>query len=226
MRILAVDTTSAHGSLAILDEGRLVAARGAAQRFRHAERLLPTIDETLNELDLGLEAIEGFAVAVGPGSFTGLRIGIATLEGLAFATGRPVMGVSALEAMAFRFRYRDGLVAAFVDAYRGEIYGQVFRSEGGRLTAMTEPTCQSPESFLEGWRGESMLLAGSATTTYRRLLLETLGARARVASPSFFIAEEVGRLGELAHQAGGAAPLGRLEALYLRPSDAEKQFSK
>jgi tRNA threonylcarbamoyladenosine biosynthesis protein TsaB len=220
MKLLAVDTTSHSGSVAILDGDELQGLIGILATPRHAERLLPTIDILLKELELSLDAIDAFAVAAGPGSFTGLRIGISTVEGLAYSTGRPVVGVSALEAIAHHFRYRSGLVASFMDARRGEIFGALHRVDEDIIEAVIESVCEKPETFLKRLPSEPVLVAGSGARSYRQLLETFPGVQP--ADPGFFIAEDVGRIGLRLIREGKTSPLGKLEAIYLRPSDAEK----
>lgn len=229
MLVLAVDTTSAHGSMALLDAGAL---RGAiafrTAQPRHAESLLPSMDFLLAQVAATLRDIEGLAVAVGPGSFTGLRIGIAAVEGLAYSLERPAVGVSALEATAFRYRHRRGLLAVMLDAYRGEVYGASYRSDGASIETASEPTCLPPKDFLDslGSLGAPLeLVAGSGTLSYRGILDECLAREVSVAEPSFFISEEVARLGARKLEAGESAPLGGLDALYIRPSEAERNLS-
>jgi tRNA threonylcarbamoyl adenosine modification protein YeaZ len=220
MKLLAVDTTSFAGSVAMLDGDELRGLIGIHAAPGHAERLLPTIDMLLRELELSLEEVEAFAVSAGPGSFTGLRIGISTVEGLSYSRGRPVMGVSSLEATAYHFRYRTGLVASFLDARRGEIFGALYRADGKRLETVVEPVCEKPDVFLNRLPAEPVLIAGSGTLTYKELLEDQ--PYVRPADPAFFLAEEVGRIGQRHIAEGSATPLGGLEAIYLRPSDAEK----
>jgi tRNA threonylcarbamoyladenosine biosynthesis protein TsaB len=222
MMLLAVDTTSLAGSVALLKGNELRGLVGFSAAPGHAERLLPTIDSLLEEMSVPLTEIEAFAVAAGPGSFTGLRIGISTVEGLAYTTGRPVVGVSALEATAHRFRYRPGLVASFMDARRGEVFGALYRSDGtgARLESVLEPVCEEPEEFLLRFPSEPVLIAGTGTLEYNQLLSKR--QLLQVADPSFLIAEEVARIGSSLIGEGRNVPLGKLAAIYLRPSDAEK----
>jgi tRNA threonylcarbamoyladenosine biosynthesis protein TsaB len=220
MKLLAVDTTSYAGSVAILDGDELRGLIGIHAVPGHAERLLPTIDSLLRELALSLREIEAFAVAAGPGSFTGLRIGISTVEGLAYSLGRRVVGVPSLEATAYRFRYRSGLVASFLDARRGEVFAALYRADGHRLDTVFDPVCEKPERFLSRLPPGPVLIAGSGTLTYKELLENYTCVQA--ADPAFFLAEDVGRIGRDIIRAGRAARLGGLEAIYLRPSDAEK----
>ena len=227
MLVLAVDTTtttgSAHGSLALLDDHAL---RGAMSfrtaKPRHAESLLPSVDYLLARVEAKLDDVQGFAVAVGPGSFTGLRIGIAAVEGLAYTLERPAVGVSTLEATAFRYRHRRGLLVALIDAYRGEVYGASYRSDGESIEQASEPTCMPPKDFLDSLSEPPELVAGNATVSYRDVLEAHLPESVTIAEPSLFIAEEVARLGTRKLEAGERAPLGGLDALYIRPSEAER----
>ena len=222
MRVLAVDTTGAHGSVAIVSGSELEGLIGIRETSpRHAESLLPTIDHLLRLLSVKLDEIDGFAVAVGPGSFTGLRIGISAVEGLSFATGKPAAGVSALEATAFRFRYLDGLIVSLIEAYRGEIYGAAYRGRTGALRLEVEPACTSASRFLESLKEPPRLVAGNGLLRHREAV-ETHAPDAFLADPSFFIGEEVARLGKAKLEAGDAAPLGSLAPLYIRPAEAER----
>jgi tRNA threonylcarbamoyl adenosine modification protein YeaZ len=225
MRALAVDTTGAHGSVALVAEGELVALVGIRETSpRHAERLLPTIESLLGRLSLELSQIDGFAVAVGPGSFTGLRIGIASVEGLSFATGKPVAGVSALEATAFRFRHLPGLIVSIIEAYRGEVYGAAYRSRSGLLQQEVEPVCATASDFLAALPEPPSIVAGTAIVRHREAI-ERSAPGVRMADASFFLAEEVARIGEAKLAAGGSAPLGGLTPIYIRPPEAERKLS-
>ncbi len=221
MKVLAVDTTSNAGSAAILDGNILRGLIGFSRKPGYAEKLLPTVEQMLEALSLNLSDVDGLAVAAGPGSFTGLRIGIATMEGLSYATGRPIVGISSLEATAYRYRYWKGWVASFLDARRKEIFGALYRANGQELGLEIEPVCEPPERFIARLPKEPILLAGSGTLVYRELLSREAQRQLQSASPSFFLAEEVARLGSKRLQKGSSTPLGKLEAIYLRASDAE-----
>ena len=222
MRVLAVDTTSAPGSIAVLEGDTLRGRALFRAPFGHAQQLLPEVDRLFASLGLSLADVDAFAVAVGPGSFTGVRIGIASVEGLAFATGRPVVGVSTLEATAYRHRAREGLVAPLLDARREEIFGALYRVERGALHTILPPVCERPEAFLARLPREKILLAGSGLEMYGSVVREALGDLAVVTEPVVDLAEEVGRIGRQRIERGEASPLGGLRAQYLRASDAEK----
>ena len=218
--VLAVDTTSDFASLALLKNGRLDGIVGISYGPNHSERLLPVLDHFLSERDLNINNISGFAVSVGPGSFTGLRIGIAAVEGLAFATGCPCVGVSALDATAYRYRYHSGLIAVMNDAYRGEIYGAIYRSNGKVLSIIMEPMCELPKQFVEKLPIEPILFIGTGVRHLPRLAQKREEGNIIVRHSSF-IAEEVALLGYERLIAGENDDLGELRALYVRPCDAE-----
>ena len=225
MRLLAVDTTSARGSIAVLEGDTVRGGAGFQTPAGHAQRLLPEIDGLLGSLGLSLADVEAFAVAVGPGSFTGLRIGIASVEGLAFATGRPVIGVSTLDATASRYRSRARLVAPFLDARREEIFGALFRTDGDALETVIDPVCERPEEFLVRLKGvspEPIVFAGDGIELYGALVRRVMGERAHLEESVAELAEEVGRIGRKRLEDGEAAPLGGLRAQYLRLPDAQR----
>jgi tRNA threonylcarbamoyladenosine biosynthesis protein TsaB len=222
MRILAVDSTGPNGSIAVLNDEELQGFAGFTTPRGHAQKLLPELDRLFESIGSSLAEIDGFAVAVGPGSFTGLRIGIASVEGLAFATGRPVVGVSTLEATAYRHRSGEGLVAVVLDARRGEIFGALYRAEGAAVTAVMDPVCESLEIFLARLPSEPIRFAGSGLEMYGATIRQIVGERAHLTEPFTFLAEEVARIGKRLHEEGRGVPLGGLQALYLRLSDAEQ----
>jgi tRNA threonylcarbamoyladenosine biosynthesis protein TsaB len=145
MRVLAVDTSCSRASVAIAISGRVVAEKSypervlasVAPRTYHAEVVLSLIDETLNAADLSLVDISAFAVAVGPGSFTGLRIGVSTMKGLAYSTGLPLMGVSTLEAWARLPDIPEGLICPILDARKQQLFAALFQYRAGLLERIT-----------------------------------------------------------------------------------------
>src|SRR5437870_4546246 len=130
MRVLALDTTTPAGSVALVEERGVIAERRGEPSRTHAERLPTAIVSLLDECGVPMSGIDLFAVASGPGSFTGLRIGIATIQGLAFVAGRPLVGVSALEALvqeAGVMAAPGAIVGAWMDAHRGEVFSALYR---------------------------------------------------------------------------------------------------
>src|ERR1051326_3218789 len=127
MRILAVDTSSERGSVCVTDRGEVVGEIRLASSIQHSERLFRSVEFLFQYLPFGLGDIDVFAAARGPGSFTGLRVGIAAMEGFAAAHGKRGAGVTTLEALAWKTGVIETLIAPMIDARRGDVYGAVYR---------------------------------------------------------------------------------------------------
>src|SRR5262245_19854090 len=162
MLVLALDTTTRAGSVALVDDDRVVDERRGDETRTHAERLPHELLDVANAHDVALAAIDLFAVASGPGSFTGLRIGIATIQGLALVARRRVVGIAALDALAHaasRALDPGATVAAWMDAHRRDVFAALYRVasappfDPAALGAVGPPTVGPPATGLEGWRG-------------------------------------------------------------------------
>jgi tRNA threonylcarbamoyladenosine biosynthesis protein TsaB len=137
MKILAVEASTKIGSVAILDGDTILIENILDASLRHSEKLMPALDASLKEVNLGLEHIDVFACGVGPGSFTGLRVGLAMMKGIAFATGKPLLGVSSLDTLAMNARTgtvpEKGdsplYVVPMIDAFRSEVYTSLFKNK-------------------------------------------------------------------------------------------------
>lgn len=130
MKILALDSTALTAAVALCDDEKLIANYTLNNLNTHSETLLPMVESVLKLSGLTTNEIDLFACAAGPGSFTGVRIGAATIKGLAFAKNAPCIGVSALEALAYNLRFCDGVICPMMNARRGQVYNAVF--EGGK----------------------------------------------------------------------------------------------
>lgn len=138
MKILALETTAKAASCAVMQDGIPLASAWQATGLTHSRTLLPMVEDMLKNSELNLVDMDAIAVAAGPGSFTGLRIGIAGVKGLAWAAEKPCIGVSTLEAMAWPLSHVDGIIVCAMDARRQQIYNAVFRAENGKLTRLQE----------------------------------------------------------------------------------------
>jgi tRNA threonylcarbamoyladenosine biosynthesis protein TsaB len=222
MLILALDTTTRAGSCALARDGRVLREEASDAERGHAERLPGDLAALLEHAGVELREVDAFAVATGPGSFTGLRIGIATMQGLAVAMGKPLIGVSAFEALA---TIANGtIVATWIDAWRGEVYAALY--EGGQ--EITPPTVALPETLLARLRDASarqadpVLFIGDGAATFRELIGGTLGGRARFADPvTPAIAGTIALLATNAARAGDAPPPHAIRPLYVRRPDPE-----
>jgi len=225
MLILAVDTTTQTGSVALLRDAALVEQSDMAPPAAHSARLLGTVDGLLARHGLSIRDVEAFAVAAGPGSFTGIRIGLSAVKALAFASGRPVAPVSSLEALAAKAAGPEAaLVAPIIDAKKGEVYAALFRAHAGGLKEIVAQGAYAPAAFLDRLAGsESIVFVGSGVEAYDQAVRDKLGRRAVFSSAPPFIAAEVGRLGYERLSRGGGVAADQVEPLYFRLSQAEEK---
>jgi len=223
MRVLAVDTSTPNGSAALLEDGRLLAEIGVEAPAAHSARLLGWVETLLRARGLDIRDIDGFAVAAGPGSFTGIRIGLSAVKALSAASGRLVAPVSTLDALALKLASSgDGLVCPFLDAKKGEVYAALYEAEGGRPAETVPAGAFAPDAFLKRLPADrAVTFIGSGWPVYRNVIEGLLGSRASVSSRTPFIAPEIGRLGTEALAAGRGVAADRVEPIYLRKSQAE-----
>jgi tRNA threonylcarbamoyladenosine biosynthesis protein TsaB len=222
MRILALDTSTAAGSAALAEDGRVTIARAGDGSRTHGERLPLELMALLEAAHVSLAAIDRFAVAIGPGSFTGLRVGIATIQGLALAKSALVVPVSTFEALAWRAREEGTAIAAWIDAHRGEVFASLFAPDG--TTVLQSPSSLPPEKTLETWRHELSARArvrftGDGAVKYAAAIREAVGERASIDAEIPILA---GAIAEIAAADPSRAVYPHaIVPLYVRRPDAE-----
>ncbi len=222
MKILVLDTSGELGGAALLEDEALRAQCRIRVRGTHSTGLWRILGFLLSEVGWDLEAVDAWAVCRGPGSFTGVRIGLATVKALALVTRKPVVGVSGLEALASAWSYAPYLICPMIDARRQEVYAAGYRSDPqGRLYRVLPETHERPLS-LAARLGEPAILVGSGAWCYRGILRERLGPEALIPlQPHHDLS-----LGHLGAIAGDRLRRGLTEApqdlqpLYLRLPDA------
>lgn len=148
MKILGIDTSTPIGSVALIDDDNIVAEHTLNIVQAHSSRLMSAIDTVLKWGEITPDALDGCAVGIGPGSFTGIRIGVATVKSLCYAVDKPIVGVSTLEAIAYNLRWTDGFVCPILDARRSEVYGSVFHG-GAKWQRLTDDLCLPIDAFLD-----------------------------------------------------------------------------
>ncbi len=227
MLVLGVETSTMHGGVALVGEEGLISEYTLNVRATHSERLLPTIDRMLQDAGLGLDALSGLAVSTGPGSFTGLRIGLSTVKGLAYATGLPVVGVPSLEALAWTIPFARWQVCPVLDARKQEVYAALFRYEGPGLVRLMEDSALAPEALCARI-GRRTIFLGDGLAVYGELFRNLLGERLVVPPPESRGARPacVAELGRQRLLRGERAPADSLVPRYLRPSEAELRRSR
>ena len=231
MLVLALDTTTRGGSVALVDGDRVIEERAGDAARSHAERLPSEITAIADAHDLPLSGVDLYGVALGPGSFTGLRIGIATIQGLAFVHRRRVVGLSALEALAHAYVQSGGaaagtVVAAWMDAHRRDVFTALYRagdagSNGNRLEEIEGPSVGDPQSTLDRWMRERRVtpavFVGDGAVLYETEIRRAI-VDARVVPPPL-LAGTIGRLTVV--RASDAMDPAVLRPLYVRKPDAE-----
>ncbi len=221
MRILAVETATLAGSAALLEGGQVIGQSMLDIQLTHSERLMAMVDRLLRDCGWEVAELEALAVSIGPGSFTGLRVGIATVKGLGMALGVPVAPVPTLDALASNLPFADAPVCPLLDARKGEVYLSLYRWNGDRMERRWDYLALSPRAAVERLE-PPVILAGDGVAACRPFL-SRLGAGCRVA-PAFHALPSAAVVGWLAHgmlESGGAVAAESLGPLYLRPSEAE-----
>lgn len=219
MKILVIDTSGPVCGTAVMDEEHVFSEFTAQNRLTHSTSLMPMIEAVLQAAGAGLSELDALAAVTGPGSFTGVRIGVATAKGLAHGAGLPCIPVDALEALSVSAGCFDGVVCPIQDARAGQVYGAAFRGED----RLTEDAPVRLESFLEqvGPLGERFLFLGDGVPVHRERIGETLGESA-VFAPVHLNYLRPSAAGRIALSKGTATDYLGLQASYLRPPNAQK----
>jgi tRNA threonylcarbamoyladenosine biosynthesis protein TsaB len=228
MKILSVETSTMLGGVAIIDEkAGLIAETRLNVKTTHSERLMTAVNNTLIQSELDLNAIDAFAVAIGPGSFTGLRIGLSTVKGLSYATGKPVVTVPTLEAFAWNFQYSAYPVCLMLDARRSEVYSAVYIWEDNSFRTVIECVSIKPGALLEKLHGD-VLFAGEGVLVYKEEIMEIMKERAVFASLDKMVPSpaNVAMLGLGKALRGEYAVISETVPVYIRKSEAEVKWLK
>jgi tRNA threonylcarbamoyladenosine biosynthesis protein TsaB len=230
MKILAIETSTLLGGIAILDDASgLIAEVKLNVKSTHSERLMSEIGHIIDKTGLHLNNIDVFAVSIGPGSFTGLRIGVSAVKGFAYATGKPIVAVPTLEALAWNLAYSRHPVCTMFDARKKEVYAAAFRWEGdGFQRVAVEMSAKVDwvlECMEEEWSlpGEKILFTGEGSLLYRDMIISRLGEKALFPPPDKMIPSpaNVAYLGLQKALRGEFSEPVSLVPFYIRKSEAE-----
>lgn len=228
MKIFAIDTTASPASAAILSDGRLLGEYYLNIKTTHSQTLMPMAEALIKNAGVSMEDIDVFAVNAGPGSFTGVRIGVASVKGMTFTLGKPCAAVSTLEAMAWGMPYFDGIVCAVMDARCAQVYNALFRLEGGRVCRITEDRAISISELadeLREYRSDTIYLAGDGaelcfstfSESFSNVILTPENIRFQHAYGTAKAAERLAAEGKLCTS-------DELMPVYLRVPQAEREL--
>lgn len=176
MKILALDSSGLVASVAVTEDDNLLAEYTVNYKKTHSQTLLPMLDEISRMIELDLESIDAIAVAAGPGSFTGLRIGSATAKGLGLALSKPVIGVPTVEALAYNLYDVPGLICPIMDARRRQVYTGLYSFEQHQMKTVKEQTAMGIEELTEelNQKNQPVIFLGDGVAVYRDTIKEKL----------------------------------------------------
>lgn len=225
MLTLGLDSSTKYAGVSIVEDGKVIAHSTLLFRASHSEKLLPAVVRTLEILDIPLERIDFYAVTVGPGSFTGLRVAVSTVKGLAFATGKRVVPLSTLEVIARAFAFVPYPICPILDARKGEVYAALFRWSERGFERIMDDTVMSVEALLS-LISEKTLFVGDGLEIYGGKIREIFGHKAIIAEPfrGIPLPSIVALLGEDRAKSGQTVSARELVPKYLRKSEAEIKF--
>ncbi|MGD9239358.1 MAG: tRNA (adenosine(37)-N6)-threonylcarbamoyltransferase complex dimerization subunit type 1 TsaB [Desulfobacterales bacterium] len=225
MKILAVDTATKSCSVAIIEAGSLSTELTSLKDQTHSKHLMELIHNALGISGFGAADIDGLAVTIGPGSFTGLRIGVSTIKGLAHALDKPVAGISSLDVLAWQCADRSYLICPLLDARKGEVYSATYRYNHDTLTPKSPETASAPEAAIQKIK-EPCVFIGSGAQLYRKRISTVLGDLAHFApqSQNIIRASSVAFLSMERFKTHDTVTAADLVPHYIRKSDAELNF--
>ena len=227
MIILSVDSSSSTATCALVKEDKILGEINLNDKKEHSVILMDLIDSLLSRCNLTLDDVDGFAISEGPGSFTGLRIGMATIKGLAFRSNKPCLAISTLDTLAYNVINFNGIICPIMDALRGNVYTNLYKNNNGKLEAISEANCLSIEELVSilKEKNEPIIFLGDGLVKHKDYLLENLNNLSFAPLNSNY--PKASSLGELALQlfnSGETQELNKIAPVYLRKSQAEREY--
>ena len=227
MRILALDSSGLVATVAIVEDEQTLAEYTVNYKKTHSQTLLPMLDEVVKMLELDLETIDAIAVAGGPGSFTGLRIGSATAKGLGLALGKPLIHIPTLDGLAYNLYGNKGLICPIMDARRNQVYTGIYRFESDEFKIVESQMAISVSELIEKLNGygEEVTLLGDGVPVYGNDFVEGLKKTCRFA-PAHMNRQRAAAVATLAiqyYQEGKIESAMEHRPDYLRLSQAERE---
>jgi tRNA threonylcarbamoyladenosine biosynthesis protein TsaB len=225
MRVLGVDTSTMTAGVGIVTEDEVLVDLRFDVKVTYSEILMPIIDMALKTVGMKIEDIDGFAISIGPGSFTGLRIGLSTMKGLCLATGKPLVSVPSLDALASKSLFCTHLVAPILDAKKDQVYAAIYDTSKGELHRKSEYMAIDVADLAKKISRRT-LFVGPGAKLYQNELTDLLGKKACFAlnEQSIPSGSSVARMGLTKLAVSQTEDVTNLEPLYVRMSEAELKF--
>lgn len=227
MNLLAIDASGIAGSVAYIKNGKLVGEYYICDKLTHSQTIMPMLDDMKSLLKINLDEIDAVAVTSGPGSFTGLRIGVTAAKALALALQVPIVGVPTLDVMAHAMVFTDYLICPIMDARRNQVYTSLYQWQENELNRLTEHMAADIEEYVSGLneREEKIIFLGDGVDVYKEKITNILGDKA-VFAPSFCNMQHASVLADIAaklYNEGKAEDPSLFVPMYLRKSQAERE---
>lgn len=222
LRTVAIDTSTARGSIALLEGGEVAGELRLFSLETHSSRLLRSIDFLLAGVSWDLAEVGLIAAGIGPGSFTGIRIGVSTALGLAQVLSLPFAGISCLDAMASQRGLPDGRLGIVMDAQRSQVYFGEYRKTRGSLRRLGRPALCNPGDLKERVDMRNLYLLGEGAHRYRKELEASDSGWPRLFEADLFLSASIGRLAVARRRWWRRGEFLQSEPLYIRPPDAKR----
>ena len=228
MRILSLDTATEVAACAVIENNNLLGETILNYKKQHSVILMPMIDSLLKNLNLSIQDIDGFVVSKGPGSFTGLRIGMATIKGLSQGTKKPFVSVSTLDALAYNMCYTSGIICPVLDALRGNVYTALYTFEGSTLKQISDHMVVSVEELITilSQYNQPVCFIGDGIQKNKELLNSIDKVSFAPSNLNIVRASSLGELGLQLLSQGVEESLHNSGPVYLRKSQAERELDK
>lgn len=232
MKILAIDTSGANCSVAIVDDKKILADFTINNGTTHSQNLVPMIKQAQDFANIDLSQIDAFACSIGPGSFTGLRIGIATIKGFALSLDKPVLSVPTLLGLAYNISNFNGIICSIMDARNDNVYAGIYRSEAGESLTLAEDYISDNVSVLiERLKDyeDDIIFVGDGAEVYQNLLLQNLQSDSQniLFAPAHLNGEYASSVARAALDMASRnefCDYNSLSPLYLKKSQAEREL--
>ncbi len=227
MKLLALDSSGLVASVAIVTEEAMLAEYTVNYKKTHSQTLLPMLDEIVKMVELDLAEVDAIAVAAGPGSFTGLRIGSATAKGLGLALKKPIIAVPTLEALAYNLYGTDKLICPMMDARRNQVYTGLYEFYGDDFKIVRQQAALAVEDILKeiNQMGREVIFSGDGISVYKEIIKEITQVNYHIAPLHLNRqrAGSIGALGLIYYERNEIQTAAQHEPVYLRLSQAERE---
>lgn len=229
MRILSIDSSTQSATCAVIEDDKLLGEITFNYKKQHSVILMTIIDNLLRNIGSNINAIDGFVVSKGPGSFTGLRIGMATVKGLSQGTNKPFISISSLDALAYNMAYTQGIICPILDALRGNVYTALYKFEKDNLIRLTDYKIISIDELINLIRTKNAptTFIGDGIKLFKEHILENIPES--LFAPAHLNLVKASALGELGIKKlseGKSDDIYNSSPIYIRKSQAEREYEK